>query len=358
MTLTKLEITFFRNIKQAALEPIPTFNFLYGLNGAGKTSLLEAIYLLGHGRSFRTSFNNQLVQHNQSKLNVFGELANGIPIGIEKHQHNKTIIRVNSENQTSAAALAELLPIQLINPDGYKVLEDGPKYRRQFLDWGVFHVEQNFYSAWARLQRALKQRNSALKSYSQHEQIKIWDEEIIQTSETIHYMRLNYWKKILTIFTEYLSVLLPEFSNISFHYYSGWNDNISLKQAFESAFKKELMYRYTLYGAHRADIKIQIEGRDAVDVLSRGQQKLLVVAMRLSQGIFLFREKQKRCVYLLDDLAAELDINKRNFVFNTLKTLSSQVFVSMVDSLESLKIQQVDDGRLFHVEQGMILVRE
>lgn len=354
MSLAKLDVSFFRNIEKAQLNLVPGFNFFYGLNGAGKTSLLEAIYLLGYGRSFRTSFNNQLIQHNQPKLTVFAELENGIPIGIEKNQQSKTLIRVNSENQNSAAILAELLPIQLINPDGYKLLEEGPTYRRQFLNWGVFHVEQGFYLAWSRLQRALKQRNSALKEQGVSTYIKIWDEEIIQASELIHKMRLSYWDKFLPLFTEYQRALVPELDKLSLSYYPGWKNTASLAEQFESAFKKELIYKYTLFGAHRADIKIEIEGRDAAEVLSRGQQKLLAFALRLSQGELLFQERQRRCIYLIDDLAAELDRNKRNFVFKTLDKLCSQVFVSMVDTLEALQISGFD-GKLFHVEQGTIL---
>lgn len=356
MNLSKLEITFLRNIQHASFTPDPTFNFFYGLNGAGKTSLLEAIYLLGHGRSFRTLLNNQLIQHQQPKLTVFAELNNGIPVGVEKHQQSKTVIRVNAENQVSAAALAELLPIQLINPDSYKFLEDGPKYRRQFLDWGVFHVEQHFYSIWARLQRTLKQRNSALKEQSSVSYVKIWDEELIQASEMIDDMRSRYWQKFLPVFYEYLGALVPELMAISLTYYPGWKNHISLRQNVETALKRELIYKYTLFGAHRADIKIEIEGRDAVDVLSRGQQKLLSFALRLAQGDLLFKERQKRCVYLIDDLAAELDVRRRNFVFETLQKLCSQVFVSMVDSLEMQQVYGVE-GRLFHVEQGTVLTR-
>ena len=149
------------------LNPSPRINILHGDNGSGKTSLLEAIHLLGMARSFRSTRLNPVISHEQGSCTVFGQVELGeeqsSALGISRDRSGEIRIRINGQSVRSAAELAETLPLQLINPDSFRLLEGAPKLRRQFLDWGVFHVEPRFLQAWQRLQQALRQRNSWLR---------------------------------------------------------------------------------------------------------------------------------------------------------------------------------------------------
>ncbi|MBX9714001.1 MAG: DNA replication and repair protein RecF, partial [Pseudomonadaceae bacterium] len=167
MALTRFTVAAVRNLHPATLSPSPRINILSGANGSGKTSLLEAIHLLGLARSFRSSRLLPVIQHEVDECTVFGQVAlaqGGLSsLGISRNRLGELHIRIDGENVRSAAQLAETLPLQLINPDSFRLLEGVPKIRRQFLDWGVFHVEPRFLPAWQRLQKALRQRNSWLR---------------------------------------------------------------------------------------------------------------------------------------------------------------------------------------------------
>ena len=152
MSLRRIMVTAVRNLHPVTLSPSPRINILYGANGSGKTSVLEAVHLLGLARSFRSTRLNPVIQYEQPACTVFGEveLTSGgtSNLGVSRERQGEFTIRIDGQNAKSAAQLAELLPLQLINPDSFRLLEGAPKIRRQFLDWGVFHVEPRFLPAW------------------------------------------------------------------------------------------------------------------------------------------------------------------------------------------------------------------
>lgn len=357
MSLSRLKSANFRNLIDLSLEPAEQFNLIYGQNGSGKSSILEAIYFLSLGRSFRSHLASRIINYEQSKLSIFG-LVNQpsgaqISLGIEKTRSGKIRTKVANETATSVAELAKILPLQLINPDSYQLLSAGPRQRRQFLDWGVFHVEQSFFPLWQRFQRILKQRNSALQQQSVPDQIKIWDIEFIETAKELSQLRERYVDQLKPVVMELLQDLI-ELNDLSITYYPGWNVERGLEDILNSCLNRDLMLGYTQFGPQRADVLIKINNIPAEDVLSRGEQKLLVCALQLAQGLLLWKLADKRCIYLLDDIAAELDNNRRQKIMDVLKTLQAQVFVTAVDKdIFSDLIQQVPH-KLFHVKQGSV----
>src|SRR5678815_5595631 len=165
MSLAELRVENLRCIQSAALEFSPELNLIAGANGAGKTSILEAIFLLGRGRSFRTRSTERLIRHQQAKLTVFGITHHSPPrrAGVEVAADGGTRARIDGQSATSLLELSAVLPVQSIDPEIHKLVDQGPERRRRWLDWLVFHVEPTFGLAWARYNRALKQRNAALK---------------------------------------------------------------------------------------------------------------------------------------------------------------------------------------------------
>ncbi|MGH1486655.1 MAG: DNA replication/repair protein RecF [Cellvibrionaceae bacterium] len=357
--LKRLQITHLRNLEKVSLKLSPNINLFYGENGSGKTSLLEAISLLGLGRSFRSHKTRSLIHHQQPQLTVFGELnmdSINTAVGLQKERSGNTVIRVDGETAASAVILAQQLPLQIINADSFQLIEGSPNQRRRFLDWMVFHVKPEFIDVWRRLQRVIKQRNSALK----HDKITRldlapWDTEFVQLSMEIHRLRGSVFAEFKGLFSELQQVFPSVATDVEVKYLPGWNSEEPFDELLQQDFERDKRDGYTHHGPQRAEIKLYASGKPAVDVLSRGQEKSLICALHVIQAQ-LYKEKTgKTCVFLVDDLLAELDIHHAQRLTQWLKELGGQVFVTGVTKTGLIDAWKADnDIAMFHVEQGVI----
>jgi DNA replication and repair protein RecF len=356
MPLTRLIVQQFRNIEACDVELSPGFNFLVGPNGSGKTSVLEAIYLLGHGRSFKSSLTGRVIQNECDELFVHGRFLNPdqfeLPIGINKQCDGSTEVKIGGESGQKLAQLAQVLPLQLIHPEGFELLTDGPKFRRAFIDWGVFHTEPHFYDAWGRFKRLNKQRNALLKTATHYRELSYWDQQMATLAENISQWRKEYIENMAKVAEEICRTFLPEF-DIQLKYYRGWDKDTPYQDILENNFERDQSLGYTLSGPNKADLRIKVNGMPVEDVLSRGQLKLMVCALRVAQGQHLTEMTGKQCIYLIDDFASELDSQRRQRLADCLKATGAQVFVSSIT--ESQIVDMLDEnGKMFHVEHGTI----
>ncbi|MDP2575033.1 DNA replication/repair protein RecF [Vibrio penaeicida] len=356
MPLTRLIVQTFRNIEACDVELSPGFNFLIGPNGSGKTSIIEAIYLLGHGRSFKSSLTGRVIQNDCDELFVHGRFLNQdqfeLPIGINKQRDGSTEVKIGGQSGQKLAQLAQVLPLQLIHPEGFELLTDGPKFRRAFIDWGVFHTESHFYDAWGRFKRLNKQRNALLKTATHYKELSYWDQQMATLAENISQWRQEYVENMKKVAEEICRTFLPEF-DIQLKYYRGWDKDTPYQDILENNFERDQSLGYTFSGPNKADLKIKVNGTPVEDVLSRGQLKLMVCALRVAQGQHLTQMTGKQCIYLIDDFASELDSQRRQRLADCLKTTGAQVFVSSIT--ESQVVDMLDDnGKMFHVEHGKI----
>ncbi|MBU2897600.1 DNA replication/repair protein RecF [Vibrio hepatarius] len=356
MPLSRLIIQQFRNIEACDIELSASFNFLIGPNGSGKTSVLEAIYLLGHGRSFKSSLTGRVIQNDCDQLFVHGRFLNSdqfeLPIGINKQRDGSTEVKIGGQPSQKLAQLAQVLPLQLIHPEGFDLLTDGPKHRRAFIDWGIFHTEPAFYDAWGRFKRLNKQRNALLKTASCYRELSYWDQEMAGLAEDISRWRADYVEQVSEKITQICQVFLPEFE-IQLKYSRGWEKNTPYDRILKENFERDQALGYTFSGPNKADLRIKVNGTPVEDVLSRGQLKLMVCALRVAQGQHLTEVTSKQCIYLIDDLASELDSQRLKRLADCLKETRAQVFVS------SITQSQIDDmldenGRMFRLEHGTI----
>jgi DNA replication and repair protein RecF len=360
MYLQRVHIKQWRNLLNVELTLSPSINVLIGANGSGKTSFLEAIYYLSRGRSFRTHLFAHLVNHQSENISLFAELwrkARSTPLGIERHRGGDVQIRMDYENLKTILPITELLPVQVLHPDSREVLTKGPKIRRQFMDWGVFHVKPSFYPAWQVAMRALKQRNAALKQQLSNKMIGLWDHELIAAAEQMDILRSDYLGQLTPLFEAQLRAFGLNYE-IKLLYRRGWPKEQSLEEALITSIAKDRITGHTQYGPHRADMAV-IVGRYSVDdVLSQGQQKLVVYALHLAQGQLLHKLSGKQCIYLFDDVGAELDETKRHLVMEVLNELGAQVFITTVEeSMIAPFLISKRDHQMFHVEQGRITLQ-
>jgi DNA replication and repair protein RecF len=352
--LEHLCISCLRNISQAALTPHPQMNLIVGANGSGKTSLLEAIYLLGLGRSFRSRLAKRYISFSQPEVVISGKLSDGSSVGVRKTLRGDMQIKVNGTQHYSVAQLAARLPIHYINPDIYLLLDGGPRFRRQFLDWGVFHMEHGFYQSWKDLSRVIKQRNQALRSGVSNGEVTLWDSQLAAYAEKIDLWRQQYLEQFIPIFIKRCDSLL-QLARVSLSYRRGWADNEPLLALLTRQLATDRMRGYTHSGPHHAELLLEVEGMPAKDVLSRGQQKMVLLAMKLAQEELMQQQTGKRSLFLLDDLASELDTRHLTNILELLAQFQAQVFITATDQSKQSLITQLGAHAMFHVEHGVLL---
>lgn len=360
MAISLLRLAHFRNISAADIEPsVDGINIISGDNGSGKTSLLEAIYYLGMGRSFRSSQSSRLIQYDAPKFSIFSQLINElgriIPVGMERDASGSTRIRLNDSDESSITALTYLMPIRIINSQSHQLF-DAPLFRRKFLDWGLFYHQEKFLLCWRHFERALKQRNSALKMRRSRQEVDIWTEEFVKYGLELDVLRQEYVATLTPIMTSLAETLLG-IGDLTLDYYPGWNQSADLASVLHDHFADEYRMGHTQYGPHRADFDVLLKGVSAKHFMSRGQQKLLICAMILAQGAVLDQQTNKGLIYLLDDLPAELDSHSQDKLMGLLLKQRTQIFVSAIENetiVSSINNITAKPIKVFHVEHGSI----
>lgn len=357
MYITRLNIERVRNLKAVALQELQPFNVFYGQNGSGKTSILEAIHLLATGRSFRTHIPKNYIQNETSDAIVFAQSATE-KIGMQKLLSGEQLIKVNGDHIATQGQLAKILPLQHIDPQSTDIIDYGAKPRRQLIDWLMFHVEPEFYHAWQYYSRALKQRNSLLKSrrHLSLQDLEPWNKMLAEYGEMLNSQRSGIVEQWKVYFEQDLKHLLPNL-DIQLEYIPGFHTEQGLLHDLTAHHQKDVDRRYTEYGPHRADLRLKTAMGDVDVVLSRGQKKLLIMALKLSQ-IAMLHACNKETVVLLDDLTAELDSTAQRRLIERLSQLGSQVFITTLEH-ESVKKHLYDLSipyQLFKVERGQVQV--
>jgi len=346
MSLSILTIDNLRCITHAELDLHPAQNLIWGENGSGKTSLLEAMYLLGRGRSFRTRNSERLVRLGERELTVVGRVG-ARTLGIQVARGAPTLGKVGGTYVTSLAELSQAFPVQAIDPSVHKLIEDAAQRRRRWLDWAVFHVEPGFVDIWSRYTRALRQRNAALKDHP--EQAFVWDTELARLGEQLAESRRLTLERLQPYWSATTERMLGETPSLT--YVRGWAKDSSLLAALTSARPGDLARGITQVGPHRDDIRVRLERAAARDVLSRGQQKLVAVSMILAQLRMLQDVLGIMPTLLLDDPSAELDETRQALLIDQVSQLNCQLVVT------SLSVESSLFGRpqkVFHVEQGTV----
>lgn len=361
MLLQRLRITNFRNLKAIDIELGDRLNVFFGDNGSGKTSLLESIHTLSSSRSFRSRKYKSIINHASDQYTLYSLLVDQLSsssIGVQRHTSGTSVIRVNQKNVYSASVLAELLPVRVIDAHSFMILDGPPQERRQLLDWLVFHVEHDFLNLWKSYEKCIKQRNTLLR-HDKIDQLELssWQSRLAILAPQMDAKREKVFGLLKAEFSSLLAEVaeLPE--GIELQYRRGWDRETDYVDYLQQHQIRDQQLGYTRQGPHRADIKVTVEGRLAADVLSRGQQKMVVCALLLAQGRVFTGVLKKQSVYLVDDMAAELDESFRRRLCAWLNDLGCQVCITGVEKDSVLSVwpsSKINTTKVFHVEHGSV----
>lgn len=358
MPLSSLRIEALRNIRQVELNLGHGINILAGANGSGKTSILEAVHLLSQGKSFRSGNPRQLISRGADAATVAAHLQGaagtrriGIGLGATNRQ-----LRIDGQPCEKQASLAWLLPVVALQPSAQILVESAPELRRQFMDWGAFHLlGRPFLVAWRRYAKCLEQRNALLRKGAKSE-LAVWEGELAHHGEILANARADYSARLAPFFTETAMRLLGDTLPV-LSYDRGWPAESGLEQSLADTRDRDQRLGFTGAGPHRADFRLIVEGVAARQLLSRGELKLVVVALKLAQALLAQSQASLEngdvCL-LVDDLPSELDAANRDNFLSYLYDAGLQSLVTGTELDRFGKILARSDVTVFHVEHGAV----
>jgi len=356
--LRRIHIENVRNLRRVDVDLGAALNFFLGSNGAGKTALLEAVFVLARGRSFRTQLVRDLITRGESTLLVRARLHDeqrgDIQVGVRRGASGDAELRVDGERVQRVSEIARLIPLQTLLPDVGQLVFGPPSERRTWLDWGMFHVKPDYLGTLRAYLRAVRQRNSLLRGGESRAGAYLpWDREIVEHADRITTAREEYLRELGPHLDTMVAALAPELG-FQLVYRRGWPEDESLEKLLGEQRPSEVKLAVTQWGPHRADVALRTDGDRASRVLSRGQGKLLATAMKVAQVALLNAAERRSSVFLIDDVGAELDPEHGRRFFAVLRGLGCQVLATSAHLGAEHFGFGPSEYKLFHVKQGEI----
>ena len=336
MSFSKIHLNNFRSFKSSSFN-LGKNNLILGKNGAGKSSFLEAIFFVLSKKSFRTSSLNSMVNFESSFFKVDAILNE------EKFSFSKDLS--SSIKSIEGNFQNNFLPL-ILNNFSLNLLEAPKENRRSFIDYLMFHVEHDYKTNHLKFKKALAQRNRALKKSSSSE-LKSWTKVFIDLSQKLTKLKLEFIDSFLKSFPTFVDTLsIPKglkdkFKSISITYDKGWKDNL-LAELRES-FVKDQARGFTSLGPQTSDLSVKINKQDSGNILSRGEQKLLILLIYLFFIKTYNDLRPNKTIFLLDDLPSELDEKNLDLALNLLQSADCQLFITSLENLEKYEFDFVID---------------
>ena len=350
MFINKLRLYNFRSTIEQEYIFKNNVNIFYGDNGVGKTSILEAIHFLSSGKSFRKGSFKNIINFNKEEITVYLECflndSNNV-FSVNKHKSGKWNGKINQTKVYKQVEITNLLPVISIDPEVYRLVDFGPLYRRNYLDWLVFHVKHEYITLWKKVYKCIKQLNHLYKSKADVEEIMFWENSFVNYSEKLNAKRLEAFNGVRSNILKSSLYMQEEIPDLNLVYKKGWSNEFTLKEQLEKDRIKNILYGQLQHGPHKMDIKIQTGKYQASQTLSRGQKKILSIAFYMAYIEYLNKHNINP-VLCLDDFDAEIDENKLIKAASFFNTTKTQIFIT---SVQKEKIQKAfPEADLFHVK--------
>ncbi len=356
MNIKSVYLENFRCIKKANIFLGEGINYLFGTNGSGKSSFLEAINVLATGKSFRTSKIENIRSFDSDYFTISSTIKRkGIEnfIGLRKDKKNFDI-RINSSSVNRLSELALNFSLITYHSHSNFMIEGEPHYRRKYLDWWLFYSNNQFYSEWQRYHKLLKQRNASLRY--EISLLNVWDDALAKSGETINNLRYSASAILMEELANLIHNNYPSYvPSFSWTYYSGWAKDEPLLSALKKNQQKDIQYGFTSVGPHRGDLKLYVQGKDAKETLSRGQQKTLSLLMLVALASVHKKVLHEIPIFMIDDVSSELDTIHRYNIVEEIISLGGQVIFTAIDK-KDLMFSTPNEVNTFVLQKGEVHV--
>lgn len=368
MYLSNIKLSNFRNYDALDTQLCPNINIIIGDNAQGKTSLLEGIYVLARGKSYKNTMGEIISWDKESSLleGTFHKKYYKDHLRISLSRPNKSTIYINDKKENKRSVLLEKVQVVLFSPEDLKMIKEGPDLRRRFIDGGLNNTKPSYGNVLRDYSRALYQRNNLLKSLRHsnygRETLEVWDKQLIYLGKKIIISRINFLKKINSITKEIHNTLTNSKEELKLFYISNIVKNGEEIEYLEKVYQKkfsenvdrDIQKGYTSIGPHVDDIRVTINDFDAKIYGSQGQQRTAALSLKLSEIELIKSEIHENPIILLDDVMSELDVKRQEKIIKYFE--SSQVFITCTemnfeDFLENF------NKKIYTIERGQI-VRE
>ncbi len=356
MLVNSLCVENVRCIKKANIFLGEGVNLFLGVNGSGKSSLLESVHILATGKSFRTSKIDGVKNFDSDNFTIFSTIKRN---GFEKvvgyrNEKSNVDIRIDAVNVNKLSDLVLNFSLITFHSKSIFIIEGEPQYRRRYIDWWLFHSNSQFYPEWLRYQKLLKQRNAALRQNDNF--LHVWDEALAESGEIINLLRKSalqiLMEEVVSIIKDNYSTQLSAFS---WQYNSGWPKDETLLSALKRNQQRDILYGFTSVGVHRGDLRFTFNGKDAKETLSRGQQKTLSLIMFISLGSIHKKLLNETPIFMIDDLASELDDEYRYSLLEQLIDFGGQILLTAIDK-KDLRFPMSTPVNSFMLQKGEVHV--
>ncbi|PKM88291.1 MAG: DNA replication/repair protein RecF [Firmicutes bacterium HGW-Firmicutes-12] len=346
------------------------FNILIGLNAQGKTNLLEAIYYLSTGKSYRPVRDNDLIKWNSNFFNINGIFCNCIgKIQLEIIYKNTDIVnkevRINGIKKNKISELLGNFTSVLFAPEDLYIIKGSPADRRRLLDNDIAQVSPVYFIKMQKYNRILNQRNSLLRKICKNrgsiDELEIWNQQFIELSKDIIQRRLKVLEKLVPLTRLMQRKLTNGEENLEIKYLFSKKEEIKsnndidelLNAEYENLRKEEIIRGITLFGPHRDDYSILLNGMNLKSFGSQGQHRTAVLAIKLAELEFFKAETGEYPVLLLDDVLSELDKNRREHLIQTIKNKEIQCFITTTENL-TVELDN-SSAKRFNINQGKLI---
>lgn len=368
MHLSRLLLNNYRNYIREVIEPHPQMNLIRGENAQGKSNLMEAIFLLGMGKSPFSAPSREIIRWGEDWFRLEGQ--------VERRDHSLKVemiykkdggreMTINGQREDNISQLLGRINVVLFSPEDLELLKGGPSLRRRYLDLQLCQISPRYFYSLQQYRRIIQQRNILLKDIPfDHTRVRddlsVWDRQLIQAGTGIIYKRREAMGKLAPLAAEFHKKMSGDQEELTVIYRPsitggdlGPPEEIAadFQRALTAVRGEELRRRFTIIGPHRDDISLYINGRDARKYGSQGQQRTAALSLKLAETRYIEGEMGEHPILLLDDIMSELDSRRRQYVYSGIQG-KGQVFITGTGGDE---ISPDGRGHCYHISQGRVL---